>query len=339
MSRKSLTKIILSCGVAFLACVALERYLSKAYLDIGLAKALFRGDTDASVKFLDHGADPNVCISKSWDTMQELERIKWQMCHSPDVRQCRLPAKSERTLAVLDYYDRACAGSPCDQDASALLNAFFQHGLKPNTDEFMSLISKAAARGDSSSLNTLLAWMRVRSPGIRIPAQVLVRVPNEQLSSLIRYGIDINGLDQYGQTPLIVAIAQKDSLRARVLLDLGASVSAVDAHGEPPIVAAALWHCASLKLLIRHHANVNQRDIHTGATALMVAVGANDARHKVDALLSAGADVSMRATDGRTALDWAKESGNRGVIARLRIAMRRQSIARPQTQRRPVTWE
>lgn len=90
--------------------------------------------------------------------------------------------------------------------------------------------------------------------------------------------------------------------------------------GVPPLLIAAIaGHSDVLRVLLVKGASVNARDPRLGATALMGAVAAGHVE-AVRALLAAGADVNMRASDGTTALAFAKRTGNASLVELLKQA-------------------
>ncbi|MDH3468785.1 MAG: ankyrin repeat domain-containing protein, partial [Gammaproteobacteria bacterium] len=79
-----------------------------------------------------------------------------------------------------------------------------------------------------------------------------------------------------------------------------------------------------LRLLLRHHANVNQADPVTGNTALMLAAN-RGAVQAVTLLLAAGANVNARAKDGWTALEAARMIGDNEIESLLKKAGARET--------------
>lgn len=135
-------------------------------------------------------------------------------------------------------------------------------------------------------------------------------------------GFDVDA--PHGQVcaaPLAVCAASGDADACRLLLDKGADVARLDANGRGP-----LWHAASrghanvVQLLATHLKRINDGD---GATAVSKALDAVDvngatplhaaacvgARPAIAALLSAGADATVRDESGRTPRRVAKDRG------------------------------
>lgn len=132
---------------------------------------------------------------------------------------------------------------------------------------------------------------------------------------LLRYGIEIEGLDYFGFTPLMKASGCGHSRVAKVLLDHGAQVNVHSGHGEKstPLLATALMqaamagHLPTVQLLLRWGAETTAKDW-SGCTAL------HRAQHRDSAaitrrLLQHGALVDARDEDGRTPLSWSACEG------------------------------
>jgi ankyrin repeat protein len=109
------------------------------------------------------------------------------------------------------------------------------------------------------------------------------------LRRLIATGADVDSLDRYGQTALMLAARDGHTEAVRILLEAG----------------AALDHTAKYHL-----------------SALMLAV-INDRHAIVEALVSAGADIRIRGSGapgfaGKTALDLAEDLERTSIVALLR---------------------
>ena len=114
-----------------------------------------------------------------------------------------------------------------------------------------------------------------------------MRAPNV-VKALVEHGADVNVVDNYGNSPLIDAAADKFSPSGRLLL----------AHGANPNVR----HSLSCKTPLMEAAQ-------SGNTAL------------VQALLEKKADLTLKDAQGKTALDFAREYDRRKIVSLLKQAV------------------
>lgn len=173
-----------------------------------------------------------------------------------------------------------------------------------------------------------------------------------KLAELIRAGVDVNGRDSYGRTPLhvatffgrrhvIAALAkagadlgakERDRYDAvtiaavaddvetlRLLLELGASARLVTSRydGTALIAAAHLGHEEVVKLLIKAGAPLDHVN-NLGWTALIesIVLGNGGKRHieTLHALVGAGANVNLPDGNGATPLALARARGYREMV-------------------------
>lgn len=95
---------------------------------------------------------------------------------------------------------------------------------------------------------------------------------------LVKAGVDPNGRDEYGNTPLHDSLQDEDATRA--LIDAGADINARNKNGETPLMWAFSQRVAEI-------------------------------------LLKAGADLSLRSDSGKTALDYARDRKRDQIAALL----------------------
>lgn len=129
--------------------------------------------------------------------------------------------------------------------------------------------------------------------------------------ALLSLGFNVNEreADQYGKTPLYVAVGCENEEIVKVLIAAGAAVNAKITGGKTSL-HAAVNNEEILRLLLAAGANVNIKD-DEGNTPLHLAVG----RMKITVFLSnAGADVSVKNNRDESALHWALERRSFDVI-------------------------
>jgi len=151
-------------------------------------------------------------------------------------------------------------------------------------------------------------------PGLTMALQE--RSPKALKALLERRDIDINALNQAGESPLMMAALKGDLPAAQHLLERGAKVNQ---SGWSPLHYAATGPDTKLvQLLLERGAEINAASPN-GTTPLMMAAqyGSEDS---VKLLLERGADVGRRNDRGMRAADFAKLSGREPVVRRIEQA-------------------
>jgi ankyrin repeat protein len=127
----------------------------------------------------------------------------------------------------------------------------------------------------------------------------------EVVAGLVKAGTPVNGQNERGFTPLILAAYHGHTEVARVLLAAGADACAGDSRGNTALMGAAFkGHADIVELLLQQPCAVNQSN-GVGQTALMFAslFGRKEVAEK---LRQHGASTEQRDASGRTAEDWAR---------------------------------
>ena len=108
--------------------------------------------------------------------------------------------------------------------------------------------------------------------------------------------------DRVGSTPLHAAARGNEAEAARLLLDRGADIGAVNRHGHPPLAdAVETGALAAAGVLLDRGADPTCAAGHYGGTALHRAI-ANRHQEMTRLLLDRGADPNRRDSAGKTAL-------------------------------------
>jgi hypothetical protein len=136
----------------------------------------------------------------------------------------------------------------------------------------------------------------------------------EVMGVLVEAGASPTAMDQRGRTPLMAAVQSRkpDKQEAiRFLIDNGADVNARDQLQGTALLRAAgsFGDLNSVQVLLSAGAKVNVQD-KNGMTPLMWAARWGDAQ-RVEALVKAGAEVAVRDNKGKSALDWARGQGDK----------------------------
>jgi len=124
----------------------------------------------------------------------------------------------------------------------------------------------------------------------------------------LRHGADVNVTDKNWQTPLHYAAWANSVESARLLLERGADVRAVERTDdlEPLHLAAAHKNGTELAaLLLAYKADINARKLTDGKAPLHVAVSAQNV-DMIRLLLQRGADVTLKEAAGLTSLELAQ---------------------------------
>lgn len=147
-----------------------------------------------------------------------------------------------------------------------------------------------------------------------------MRDPEILTKFLSKKETQINVRNYLGMTPLHLVVENdsddKGKILAKILLDLGADVNAIEseAGGTPLSLAAARCRNEVVELLIKQGANINsQSDIIFGDTPLHIAVKNNQIEN-IKLLLAAGADTKISNFNQQTPLDIAYAENKQDVI-------------------------
>ncbi len=126
----------------------------------------------------------------------------------------------------------------------------------------------------------------------------------EQVDAALKSGAGLNSPDNWGRTPLIVALQQGKAPVVEMLLSRGASVAATDAWGRTPLlVATQLKNTAAIRLLLEQKSDVNAANRNDITPLISAAQTGN--QEAATMLLRAGAAPDRADNLGWTALMWA----------------------------------
>jgi ankyrin repeat protein len=196
-----------------------------------------------------------------------------------------------------------------------------------DADTLYGMLIKAIQDSDAAEAARLIAAKapidRANDFGI---TPVMIAAMNEEaeiIRLLLDGGADPEVKSTGGLTALIMAAQGGKTKSMRPLVEGGAKIDAVDDirdHNNTALGwAAYLGHVETVKELIALGADINYIPSGSGDTPVISAVRAfkNDV---VKALVEAKADLTIRNRMGKTALDYAKQIGDKEIIALLEAA-------------------
>ena len=139
----------------------------------------------------------------------------------------------------------------------------------------------------------------------------------EDIAELLNKGVDIEGTDFQGNTPLRRAAWEGKTDMVRFLLSRGARDDVSIRDGYSPLLAAARnGHTEVCQVLVKHGSNLQQQHPLTRDSALSNA--SSGGHHStLLALLSLGAGLDNRAITGFTPLAVAAQNGHLAVVVSL----------------------
>lgn len=148
-------------------------------------------------------------------------------------------------------------------------------------------------------------------------AEFMESLLNERFDEATKYlqtGVDINGRDAQGRTPLIHAVLSKNPLAAvKFLIEEGANVNTTDSTGVSPLLQAlkTTKNTDLIAALIEAGADVNAADAY-GSAPLKAAVLYGQPEEVLIRLIAAGADPNAKDQNGKTVRQYAAEKMSAG---------------------------
>jgi ankyrin repeat protein len=139
---------------------------------------------------------------------------------------------------------------------------------------------------------------------------------NEEVSTCLHIGVELEIKDSAGDTALIIAVRRGNQDIAVILLERGANIEAIDKLGRTALyIAVAGYHPEVLETLLELGADRETRD-NRGLTALMFAV-MTGYHLMVEALLKGGAQTEAADEYGCTVLTLAIQIGHEEIVKTL----------------------
>lgn len=249
-----------------------------------LMNAALYGSINMMELLLKKGADPNLKniegeTALMW-SLYDSEKVKLLLRSGADIH---IKSRSGNTAFLI-----ACVGA----NQYEILRLLMDHGANPldRNGKKETALARAAIFGDTSTLSLLLST-----------------------------GVDIEGADTSGLTPLIQSIFNVNREGTIFLLNKGANPDRIAAFGLTAVTAVVTYNdLESVNAVLKKTKNINTVD-DMGISALMwAAYNEHDNPEIMQALLNKGADVNIKAKNGDTALAWAIKKGNTQTVALLK---------------------
>ena len=185
----------------------------------------------------------------------------------------------------------------------------------------------AAHQGDLARIASApLAAHQVRDALGRTPLHVATHArQHAAIRALAQAGADLNALENDRYDAVTIAAVADDEDTLRLLLSLGASARQVTSRydGTALIAAAHLGHAGAVRQLIAAGAPLDHvNNLHWTAVIEAIVLGDGGPRHQatLQALLDAGADLTLTDRQGRTPLALARARGYQAMVQQLEQA-------------------
>ena len=136
-----------------------------------------------------------------------------------------------------------------------------------------------------------------------------------KLRNALNKGASVNGQDEKGNTPLMLAAVYGNADSVRLLIERGADVNATNMFGATALMRSA-GDYEKLRLLVNAGANVNARSVF-GNTPLLLASRPANSDRAIELLLKGGANIHATNNWGATPLMAAVASGNEKSVSLL----------------------
>ena len=156
----------------------------------------------------------------------------------------------------------------------------------------------------------------------------------KEVEVLIAQGADVTAKDEYGKTPLHLAVERGGIDIVALLIAKGADVNAQDKHGNTPLQAAAEnGRKEYAELLLAKGADVNAKD--SGGKTALHKMKTMYGKSAAEVLLAKGADVNVKNNGGKTPLYEAVSSAEKHHVE---LLLARGAVVDVSPQGSPLWW-
>ena len=135
----------------------------------------------------------------------------------------------------------------------------------------------------------------------------------EAIELLLKYNANIEAVNKYGCTPLILAVMSGKKEAIELLLKHNANIEAVDEYGYTPLILAARnGKEEAIELLLKH--NVNIEAVNKDGYTPLILAARNGHKEVIEVLLKNNANIEAVDNTGKTALDYVQYVNNKEII-------------------------
>ena len=135
----------------------------------------------------------------------------------------------------------------------------------------------------------------------------------EIVKMLIDKNIDLNMRDVDGSTALLLAVENRHTHVARLLIESGADLEICNNAGTNPLMCSFNGDYEIVKLLVSKNVNLDVQQDSFKNTALMRAIG-NHHTDIAEHLIINNATIDIQNSEGATALIWSAGSGEERIV-------------------------
>lgn len=256
-------------------------------------------------------------------------------CQRNDVNEPMNPDMAKSMVKLKGYTaDDAGFFQAVKNNDVVILKAFFDAGVNPTgfNDNGETPLTMAVQYCEPKTVMAMLDKVNINQQDKKGNSAIhlaLLKDKEDIFNALLEKGADVNvgGRDKQveGQTVLYLAVIRNREDLIEKLLAKGANPNQADKSGAVPLSEACLGETVKpsiVKMLLDKGANPNLQENKGGFPLAFIASNSAISSAKrtevVKMLLDKGANKSLKDKEGKTALDWAKQAGNKDVVELLK---------------------
>lgn len=270
----------------------------------------------------------------------DIEKMRQLVDHGAAINQ-----RNNLGLTALFFAAGGSHTQPAAKGSTEAVKFLLDHGAAVNFGSRINGITPLMAAADNENPDSVALLLKhgadINAAGSEGTAlsMAIGRLDVKTVKVLLDHGAKVNGyVDTRGQTPLLEAIdaspaapasleelnrmSQKEKMASgmamlivHLLVDHGADLNVADHNGRTPLtLAIARKNVLMARVLIEAGANPNVADRQMGGASALILAVLNQQATIVNLLLKKTIDVNAKDRFGKTALDYAKALGPRGMV-------------------------